>query len=298
MPIMPTFTGFAPTPNVAEAYGVGARTRLGYAQIAQQAEEASARLAQQRQLAAMEMMAKEQQFQKEALLKQQELEIEKAYKEGTLRMQEGQLMATQGALALDTLKAQRKHEAAERIRAEIPQTPGDWRSTILRNLEAEVPGAAYGAVAAPRALIPPVRVVEPVTGKEFWQYEEGEPVRPEGRESTARTEAQRVLAERRRQLWDEIQDLQRQHAADTAGAINARDYLAKKKLSPIQEGIALAYLERETKIKKKMEDLRAMENEVLAPVPQAQLPPGMGGGVTNRVGRFEIITPGTNQPVY
>jgi hypothetical protein len=210
-----------------------------------------------------------------------------------LRMQEGQLMATQGALALDTLKAQRQYEAGERIRAAIPEIPGDWRSTVLRNPEAGLPRAAYTQPSMP--LIPP-RLIEGEGGQRFLQYEEGERVYPQAGESTARTEADRVRAERRRQLWEELQDLRKQQTP--AGATMAQKYRAKEKLSDIEKGIALDYIKREERIKSLTDELQAAENQILQPTPRAELPPGMGGGTTNRIGRFEIITPGTNQPAY
>lgn len=304
MPVVPSFTGFAPTPNAAQAYGAGASARLGYANIAQRAQESAAQLAQQRQLAEMEYQAKTQQFAKETALKQQELEIEKAYREGIMRMQEGQLQTQQGVLALNQLKAEREFGAQRQLEAQIPTIPGDPLNAYLRlgpRAGAQLPS---GMAARGAPLIPPKEVIGP-GGKRYIQYEQDERVFPETGGGGA-VQLDPGVRLRLTRIAANIESSKRQLNVYSAGFV--KDYLARKAAGTLdqmdkgQRSQAEAYLELLAEIdnyEKQWEDtLNAEQSRMRAGATPAELPPGMGagGGTTNRVGRFEIVTPGTNQP--
>jgi hypothetical protein len=119
MPVVPSFTGYGPKASAAEAYSAGARTRLGFAQIAQQAQEAAARIAlgreqlqQQAIQNEMELAAKKEALSNEALRRAQEQEIEKAYRETQLGLRQREL---QGQEAMNALRIQEAARDFERM---------------------------------------------------------------------------------------------------------------------------------------------------------------------------------------
>jgi hypothetical protein len=122
VPVIPSYTGFAATPNAAQAYSAGAHTRLGYAQIAQQAQEAAARIAlgreqlQQQAIAnEMDLAAKKEALANEALRRAQENEIEKAYRETQLGLRQRELQGQEAMNALKIQEAARDFDAQQQF---------------------------------------------------------------------------------------------------------------------------------------------------------------------------------------
>lgn len=98
MPVVPSFSGYAPTPDLAQAYLGGQELQLGRDRLRQQAAADSARISlgyaelQQRAVAnEMELAAKKELLSRQALKTAQEQEIEKAYRETQLGLRQREL---------------------------------------------------------------------------------------------------------------------------------------------------------------------------------------------------------------
>lgn len=137
MPVVPSFSGYAQTPNVAEAYLGGGRNRLaqeqlkqqaieaanrislGYAQIAAQQQEAQLRYQQEQ----MEWAARQQIASQQLLQEQQKAEIDQAYRQATIGISRANLERQQMETMLNLNKAIREEDWMAEKRA-ILETPG------------------------------------------------------------------------------------------------------------------------------------------------------------------------------
>jgi hypothetical protein len=135
MPVVPSFTGYGPKASAAEAYSAGARTRLGYAQIAQQAQEAAARIAlgreqlqQQAVQNEMELAAKKEALSNEALRRAQEQEIEKAYRQTQLGLRERELAGQEAMNALKIQEAARDFDRMQGYQRRYKELTGQKMS--------------------------------------------------------------------------------------------------------------------------------------------------------------------------
>lgn len=119
MPVVPSFSGYAPAPNLAEAYlgrerirqqaaSDAARISLGYAQLQQEAVANE-----------MELAAKKEALSRQALKTAQEQEIEKAYRETQLGLAERELQNEEAIAAMRVQEAARgfeREQAYNRVR--------------------------------------------------------------------------------------------------------------------------------------------------------------------------------------
>ena len=128
MPVIPTFSQYAPAPNLSEAFlgrerlrqeaaSDAARISLGYATLQQRAVESE-----------MELAAKREAMSNEALRREQQVQIEKAYRDQQLGLAEQRLANDEKMTALKIQDAAREFERGQnfyRRRQELTaQNPG------------------------------------------------------------------------------------------------------------------------------------------------------------------------------
>ncbi len=152
MPLVPTLPAPA-APNMAEAYGQGARTRLGLLGIRQQAQEAAQRTqlgyaqiaAQQQeaqmrhQAAQMELQGKQALAQQELLRQQHEMEMTNAYRTAQLglekqnfdRMQSETAMKLKEAAANEAIMSETRKAIEEADKYAVPE----YRKTLYDEAE-------------------------------------------------------------------------------------------------------------------------------------------------------------------
>ena len=197
MPVIPSFSGYAPKPDLAGAYTESRRINLAeqqaafsaiqaHRQLQQQAAEAQQRLQlgqqqlqQQRQIAEMETSARAAVQQQDNLRRQQELEIDKAYKGQLIGLREGELKQQQAMDALKVIEASRKFMAQRKYQQLFQEYGGDQaaaqKAMMQVGPEAGFESGAYSSLfktPQARPLIPP-NIIEQ-GGQQFGQYEEGE----------------------------------------------------------------------------------------------------------------------------
>lgn len=134
MPVIPTFSSYAPAPNLAEAYLGGGRLQLARQQLAQEAAADAARIAlgrQQLQQRAieneMQLAATKEAQARENLRKAQEAEVEKAYRETQLGLRARELQNEEAIATMRIADAAMEFDRAQRYQrrvSELMQTPG------------------------------------------------------------------------------------------------------------------------------------------------------------------------------
>ena len=113
MPVIPTFSQYAPEPNLSEAFlgrerlrqeaaSDAARISLGYATLQQRAVESE-----------MELAAKREALSRQALKQSQEVEIEKAYRDSQLGLAEQRLANDEKMTAMKIQDAAREFERGQ-----------------------------------------------------------------------------------------------------------------------------------------------------------------------------------------
>lgn len=135
--IIPSFHGFAATPNAGSAFvggaGVGQRAvesqmqnDAAMAAIAQRASEASMqnqlgmqRIQQEKEQAAMANQLRQEQLQQETMQKQQELEVLNAYHQSMIGLKQQDLMREQALTQLKTDEFANKYQSQEKMRNEV-----------------------------------------------------------------------------------------------------------------------------------------------------------------------------------
>lgn len=202
MAVIPSFSAYAPTPNLAEAF-------LGAERIRQEAAEAAARIqlgreqiASQAVQANMELQAKQQALANESLRRAQEQQIEQAYKQTQLGLAERELKSQ------EAYNESRIAEAAEGFAARAAYTraveggmppdaaarrflAGQTGFAAALNEPAQPRQRTFSAVAGldPLMMNPPSRVS--MTAPEFMSFMETAP--PELRTNMVNTTIQRML---------------------------------------------------------------------------------------------------------
>ena len=163
MPVVPSYTGFAATPNLAEAYLGGQRIAVSREQIAQQAAEASQRASIAReQIAAqqvqhqMQLQAQQQLAQQKMLQTQHQAEVANAYKQIQLGLAERRVAADEARAAITLDEAARgftQQQAFERARARRKAAgQSDLEAAQGAMLETGTPGqSGFAGVLTPPA---------------------------------------------------------------------------------------------------------------------------------------------------
>lgn len=118
MPVIPSHTGFAATPNLASSFLGGARISADIAQDAARLQLQRQQLAQEAQQAQMQMQAKEAQAERQALRDQQEMEMEKAYKDAQIGLRQRELQGEEKVLQFKTQEAAQRSMAQQMYQAE------------------------------------------------------------------------------------------------------------------------------------------------------------------------------------
>ncbi len=189
---MPSFTGFAPTPNLGENYLGGVRVaQQGQAQAAEQ-QQGQQRLAQQaqqaqqqlqlesqkldaaREQAALELQVRQQEKQQQMFQEQQRLEIDKAYKDNMIGLQKQKLQDAQAKMAQETQKAARRLEATAGFQKQMEDLVAGGMpmnqavmTAAFGHPEANLPNAGYlrgGMPGTAGAEIPDLGKILPVEG--------------------------------------------------------------------------------------------------------------------------------------
>lgn len=190
MPIMPTFSGFAGTPNLGANYVAGAGLALREREMQQQASDAQAaiamkqqQLAQQSQQAQMEIELKKQQLEQQHLINQQELNIKQQYQQQMVDLNNRKLGQVAEKVNLQTSQAAQKFAAQQRSRTRINAGEDPNKVFMEEGPQMGLNGPALASFAGnstSKASIP--AEFEPVAGdptgkwrrarigKESWQY--------------------------------------------------------------------------------------------------------------------------------
>jgi len=146
MPVIPTFSSYAPAPNLAQSYlaqqrlqqeaaADAARIGLGYAQLQQRAVENEMQLAAQKETLA-----------KENLRKAQEAEVEKAYRESQLGIAQRQLQQQELVNQMKVKEAAQQMDAAQQYQRMVDAgVPPD---AAMRRVGFGTPG--FASVIAPQ----------------------------------------------------------------------------------------------------------------------------------------------------
>lgn len=145
MPVVPSFSGYAQTPNLAQAYLGGRRIAVEREAIAQRANEAASRIALARQELAQEAVANEmrlaatQQAQaREAMQAAQEAEIAKSYRDIQLGMAQRKLALDEQSAAMELQEAARGFDMNQRFQkrfSELSATLGPEQAATRALLE-------------------------------------------------------------------------------------------------------------------------------------------------------------------
>lgn len=182
MAVIPTFSSYAQTPNLAQAYLGGQEIQVARERIAQQAAEAAGRIALGRQQLQAEQVANEMEWSakkdiaaRQALQQAQEFEIEKAYRQTQLGMAQRNLAMEESLTRAKLQEAAQEFEAQQEWNRKFPiytdegikagLLPQDARSAAARRLIYERGGTGIAT-----ALNPPnpprERMFDVVTGVE------------------------------------------------------------------------------------------------------------------------------------
>lgn len=152
MPVIPSFSAFAATPNLGAAYTGGAELGLQQQRIVQSAAQANAeiqmqgqKLDQARVQNEMELAARDKALQAQTLHQQQAMEIEKAYKEQVIGLKQSQVQQAAQKLALATDVAARKFQAQQKAQAMIAGGMDPIEAWATVGPEAGTPSGAYTA---------------------------------------------------------------------------------------------------------------------------------------------------------
>ena len=171
---MPSFTGFAPTPDLAGAYlgGVAASQRaaeaqmqnqMGYAKLAQDAQQASAQIAmnqqklqQEAEQSQMAMQVKQQQVQQNARLEEQKLRIQQQYETAQLGLKKQQLDQAEQTIQLKTKQAAQQALAQMEYRSRLSRGEDPQKVAQEMGPSMGLNGSAMGSLLRkPAAGLPP-----------------------------------------------------------------------------------------------------------------------------------------------
>lgn len=197
MPVIPSFSSFAQTPNLAQAWLGGQELQVEKQKIAQQAAEAAARinlgyaqLRNQAEQTAMEWNARKEIAGQEALRRQQEMEFEKAYQQQRMGLAEQELNQQQKKLQLDvdaatrrmTAKAVFDREKSRLMAEQVPEIEAVGRAAIKAGPDLGMaPSIITEAMQQPKKYFQtPQEKVGP-SGTVYQQKYEGGPVEPVSR---------------------------------------------------------------------------------------------------------------------
>lgn len=269
MPLIPSYSGFAATPNLASAWLGGRKQQLAERELQQQAASDAARISlgyaqiqNQRAMAEMEFAARAEAQAKENLLKQQDLEIKKAYNEQMLGLREEDLKRKmQDSEAMMALR-----EAGLGIRGQelqLKETAQGLREQEagLREQQLAIQQSNLGLAEQRQAL---------------------------SEERFAAGEPAKIAAENRKALRDQIDDLRsyEQKAygqyvtiADDVMNGNTKEY---NKLGPFAKG-SVDQIIRNRKLR---DELEARLSAITESQTRAFVPQGMGTTTTNTLPRI------------
>lgn len=263
MPVVPSYTGFAATPNLAESFLGGARVALGREQLAQQAQEASMRMAmenerlnQQRAIAEMELSAKQAAEAQERLRRQQELEIEKSYKQAQIGLEERRLQQYQRKLAQDIQESARAFAAQQQYQQEMSAPGADALKVLMRlgpSVGASIPSAAFPKP-TDSGLAAPVEYTSPETGRAYYR---GEP------EGDWRIQSQEYDVEGRMMRDEERSSIQKQIDTLTKAQLSAEAFGITEDFEPKTDrsmSMKDAYIKRKAQIKELEDQLKSMRS--------------------------------------
>jgi len=125
MPVIPTFSSFASTPDTAGAFLGGARIAQAAAQHAQTIQLEQQKLSQRAQMAEMEMQAKEKQYQRDAMRRDQELQVENAYKQAQIGMRQRDLDQQQKVADMKIAEAAREFQMQQQYQKRFRELGGN-----------------------------------------------------------------------------------------------------------------------------------------------------------------------------
>lgn len=293
MPVMRSFSSFAPTPNLGGAYvggaGVGVRMveaenalALGRAKIAADMAQANKMAAVRQQEAQMEAQARSEALQAATLRQQQEIEVQKAYQQAQLGLKERELSQADALMKLKTQEAAQEFDAfqnyqkdaADLIAGKVDPNKAYEQSALKWGPRLRLPAGAYTQAFKPDAAqmgegsIGTVSDVEGLPGYKKFRTGEGsfQLVRPPvDMDVEAPAGYQRFgdrLVPERESLGTanarkDLTRLRAEHKSDTVGALAALRLMQNKgSLKPELKALAEKYNAREAEIealKKKVE---------------------------------------------
>lgn len=162
MALVPSFSAYAQTPDLSEAYLGGQRLALARDQLAQEAAAASARISLgYEQIAAnrvaneMELAAKREVLSRQALMKAQEQEIEKAYRETQFGLAERKLASDEARAQMEIRQAASAFERQQRYDRRFKELePTLGAEGAARQATLETAGMGFGTALRPKPGLP------------------------------------------------------------------------------------------------------------------------------------------------
>lgn len=308
MPVIPSFSGFAATPNLAQSFLGGARISADIASEAQRIQLQHQQLQQSAQLAQMEMQAKSAQAERQALREQQEMEMEKAYKEAQIGLRQRELQGEEQVLQFKVKQvaqkaaAQQSYQASAQKLIDTGMNPQEayQQAALQFGPQMDLPSGAYSAAfrgsrsgadfggASDVAGLPEnykqvqtgpgtrriLRVPDTITGTETATPIPGAKGYVEYRGKTLH------VADETKPIQKQLDALQKTQEGDTPGigAFNASK--EGKRLTDPQKIFLKKYNDRQQQIDDLKDEIKALRAGAKVP----------SQSKTNRIGRFKIIT--------
>lgn len=310
MPVIPSHTGFAATPNTASAFLGGARISADIAQDSNRLQMEARRiqlqrdaLAQEAQQAQMQLQAKEAQAERQALRDQQQMEMEKAYQQAQIGLRQRELQGEEKALQFKTQEAAQKSMAqqmyqakAQRLMTEHPDmNPQEayQQAALEFGPQMNLPSGAYTAAFRGRGGGAEFGGATPVSGlpDQYRQVQTGPGTRRILRvpDSVTGTETATPIPgakgyveyhgktlrvpDETRPIQTQLTKLEAAHEKDTPGRLAAQKAADPKKKMTSTDKLALeSYRAREKKITELEEEIRAIRKGGPASAPTNAAP--------------------------
>ena len=182
MPVIPSFSGFASTPDLGGSFLGGARIAADLAQNAQRLSLQRQQLAQSAAQAEMEFQSKEAAQRRSELVGQQNREIEKAYNQSRLGMAERELQMGESKLMMDAMEASQKFSSQQNYKKRFAELePKMGAQAAAQQAMMEIGPSGLGFSQAMKAPAPRNLTVPDVLNQgndRFFRVEEGGPWKP------------------------------------------------------------------------------------------------------------------------
>jgi hypothetical protein len=305
MPVIPSFSAFAQTPNLAQAWLGGQELQVEKQKIAQDAAEAAARISlgyaqlrNQAEQATMEWNTRKEISNQEGLRRQQEMEYQKSYQQQQIGLAEQGLKQDAQKLQLDVEQATRQATARHVYQTQrqkyIQQNFSEKEATIKAATEAGpdvgLPASVWseGMKQPEKNLDVPEEVYGP-SGELYTRYTEGGPF---SRTATGSDDANFETKSRVDSVKKELDTLRMKQAKSdpntakyysmatkmTASQPSAADLKAYNAMGKDQK----AQVDKIIDERKRMVELQAELDQLFRPG-QAYAPPGVGTNAPPRI---------------